>query len=101
LGLAAVLEHKEIVCDVRRDLGSDQAVTAPAALPLVCDHAPAGVSRIATEHLLNLVEAQPDLSHGCLQNWFGAHVALCSLTASGAVPPFLGHGNKTVKARHL
>src|SRR5258708_31111628 len=81
-GLATVTEHEKIVCNLRRNLGSDQAITAPAALPLVCDHAPAGVSRIATEHLLNLIEAKPDLSHGCLQTWFGSHVALCSLTAS-------------------
>jgi hypothetical protein len=56
-----------------------------------------GLSRIATEHLLNLFEAKPDLSHGCLQNWFGSHVALRFLMASGAIPAFFGHGNKSVK----
>jgi hypothetical protein len=62
---AVVAEHEKLVCNVGRDLGSDRAVTAAAALPLVCDHAPTGVSSIANEHLLNFVEAQPDLSHGC------------------------------------
>jgi len=62
-GLVAVLEHEKIVCNLRRNLCPDQAITAPAAFPLVCDHAPTGVRRIATEHLLNFVEAQPNLSH--------------------------------------
>jgi hypothetical protein len=67
-------QHEKIVCNLRRNLGSNQAVTAPAAFPLACDRPPAGVSCIATEHLLNFLEAQPDLSHGPLQTWFGSYM---------------------------
>jgi hypothetical protein len=93
-----VAQHEKIVCNLRRNQGSHQAVTAPAAFPLVCNHAPAGVSRIATKHLLNFIEAKPDLSHGPLQTWFGSHHAHCSLTASGAIRTILGRGKKLVKA---
>ena|ERR1700686_5402419 len=97
-GLVTVAQLEKIVCNVRRNLRTDQAVTAPAALPLVCDRAPTGVSRIATEQLLNFIKAQPDLSHGLLQTWFASQNALCSLTASAAIRAIFGRGNKTPKA---
>jgi hypothetical protein len=96
-GLEAA-QHEKIVCNLRRDQGPNQAVTAPAAFPLACDDAPAGVSRIAIKQLLNFIEAEPDLSHAPLQTWFGSHIVLCSLTASGAVRTILGRGKKLVKA---
>jgi hypothetical protein len=83
-----VAQHEKIVCNLRRNQGSYQAVNAPAAFPLACDHAPAGVNRIATEQVLNFIEAKPDLSHGPLHSWFGSHNALCTLMASGAIGRF-------------
>jgi hypothetical protein len=97
-GLVTVAQHEKIVRNLSRDQGPNQAVTAPAAFPLVCDDAPAGVSRIAIKQLLNFIEAEPDLSHASLQTWFGSHIVLCSLTPSGAIPTILGRGKKLVKA---
>jgi hypothetical protein len=100
-GLVTVAQHEKIVRNLSRDQGPNQAVTAPAAFPLVCDDAPAGVSRIAIKHLLNFIEAEPDLSHASLQTRFGSHIVPCSLTASGATRTMFGRGKELVKARLL
>ena len=77
-----------------RSLPTSHQATRQGENPYVLD--PYEIGSAKTRHLLNFVEAQPDLSHG-YPIWFGSHVALRFLMASGAIPAFLEHGDKSVK----